>query len=187
MSNRIVKRFEKASFENYICETAEQRALLAYLQEKCKQGFDENVFIIGGVGLGKTHLAYAVLKCMCERKTSRTYDYFSGKAALTTIQEIIDSVRTAWREKESDPLRYYKDMPLLIIDEVGVQYGTESERIELYDLINYRYNDMLPTIIISNLSLKQITDVLGQRITDRLIDGAKIFELKGKSKRGNNG
>lgn len=192
MSNKIVKRFEKATFENYVCDTAEQKALVAYLREKIKNGFDENVFIIGGVGLGKTHLAYSILNSLCEKKEGKTYGYFSSDfVEYTSIKEIIDAIRRTWNNKcdtwDLKVVEDFKRRPLLIIDEIGIQYGSESERLELYEIFNARYNEMLPSIIISNCTLEQITNLMGQRITDRLAGGAKIFELKGKSKRGNSG
>ena len=77
----------------------------------------------------------------------------------------------------------YCKTPLLIIDEVGVQYGSDSERTELYEIFNSRYNDMLPTIVVSNNTVEELQRILGQRIYDRLSGGALIFELNGRSHR----
>ena len=77
----------------------------------------------------------------------------------------------------------YCTCPVLIIDEIGVQYGTENERTELYEVFNRRYEDELPIIAISNHDKDALLKILGQRIFDRLTGGAKIFTLSGKSYR----
>ena len=41
---------------------------------------------------------------------------------------------------------------LLILDEVGVQFGSETEKMILFEIINGRYEQLKPTIVISNLA-----------------------------------
>ena len=76
-----------------------------------------------------------------------------------------------------------KTVPVLIIDEVGLQYGTPFERLELFDLFNSRYENMLPTICLSNLKMEEIERILGKRIFDRLSQNMECFYLSGKSQR----
>ncbi|MEE0060456.1 MAG: ATP-binding protein, partial [Acutalibacteraceae bacterium] len=105
------------------------------------------------------------------------------------VKEIIDEIRKEWSKSESllgSDVDRYKSCQLLIVDEIGVQYGSESERIELYSIFNTRYEDCLPTIVISNNSLNELQRILGQRIYDRLTGDSLIFELKGKSYRQEN-
>lgn len=184
------KRFRACKLENYNCDTAEQKELVDYLTNCITNGFNENIVLIGGVGLGKTHLAYGIVNALEEIKqiAATKSEYYTCKAVeLTTIKTIIDNIRACWKSSadkyDFDKISKIKEIPLLIIDEVGVQYGTESERLELFDIFNYRYNQMLPTFVISNCNKEQIAKILGQRITDRLFGGAKIFELDGVSKR----
>lgn len=185
---KVYKRYENCTLDNYECKDQVQKELIVELKKGIKDGFGSNICIIGGVGTGKTHLAYAVVKELSEVKEySFGKAYVSAQVEYTTIKEIVDNIRKCW-SKESDKydldkIESYKKIPLLIIDELGVQYGSESERIELFEIFNARYNDMLPTIVISNCNRNQITKILGQRITDRLFSGAKIFELSGKSYR----
>lgn len=180
MLNRIPKRFLSASFENFITTTSEEERLI----ESLKNIKDKNIIISGGVGLGKTHLCYALVNQFSEECD---FGFKSDKVKITTIKGIIDAIRGCW---DKDTLEHcfalvseFKTAPVLIIDEIGVQYGTESEKIELFDIINYRYEEMLPTVCCSNLPKEQILKVLGRRIYDRLFGGADYFELTGKSKR----
>lgn len=181
---RFCKRFADSSFDNYICKTKEQKELVDYLRQSVETGF-KNTIIIGGVGTGKTHLAYAIVNAMAQLKESSYtgYKYYSeDKVCYISLKNLIDEIRRGWKDG-SDMASYYAERELLIIDEVGVQYGSESERIELYSIFNKRYEDCMPTVLISNNSLTELQKLLGQRIYDRVTCGAKIFELTGKSYR----
>lgn len=182
----INKRFENASFENFVCNTDTEKNLVAYLRRCIDEGFKQNVIIIGGVGTGKTHLAYAVLNAVADKFECNGYKFYSEKnVAYRSIKAVIDEIKNSWRDATSiSPVYELSNVKTLILDEIGVQYGSNSERTELYDVFNNRYNNMLPVVAISNHSLSELQKILGQRIYDRLIDNAVVFELKGKSKRG---
>lgn len=188
---KVCKRFANSSLENYICQTKEQKELVETLKKGIKEGFSKNIIIIGGVGTGKTHLAYSLLNTLAEKHKSAYYEhlewYDDTKIMYSTLKEIVDYIRMSWTSDfEKAFVRKYETCPLLIIDEIGVQYGTESERIELYSIFNGRYENCLPIIAISNNSLTELQKILGQRIYDRLTDNSLIFELHGKSYRQNN-
>lgn len=184
------KRFRNCTLDNYNCETDEQKELIKYIKSCVTGEFKENIVLIGGVGLGKTHIAYGIINALEEikRRANDEYEWYTNKKVnLTSIKTIIDNIRACWKPNadkyDHEAIINLKTIPLLIIDEVGVQYGTESERLELFDIFNCRYNDMLPTMVISNCNKEQMSKILGQRITDRLFGSAKIFELEGVSKR----
>ena len=82
------------------------------------------------------------------------------------------------KKTESQVLSILFSVPLLVIDEIGVQYGTDSEQNILFDVMDRRYRDMMPTILLANLKLKRekpedpagLREVLGERIYDRLTE-----------------
>ena len=183
------KRFYDSSLDNYDCQTEIQKRLIATLKKCIDSGFNENILIIGGVGTGKTHLAYAILNTL-EKKIKSEYSslewYSESRVIYRPIKKIIDDIRQSWSDNSGDSLadiNKYKNCELLIIDEIGVQYGTDSERTELYGIFNHRYENCLPIVAISNNSLQELQRILGQRIYDRLTGGALIFELSGRSHR----
>lgn len=187
---RYCKRFAESSLDNYICTTEEQKKLIDALRKGIDEGFSKNIIIIGGVGTGKTHLAYSVVNSLAKVKTgvyNTDFRYYeNSKVLYITAKEIIDEIRQNWKNSDyllEEDVENIKKIPLLIVDEIGVQYGSESERIELYSIFNRRYEDCLPTIVISNNSLGELQKMLGQRIYDRLTGGALVFELKNKSHR----
>ena len=181
---RVNKRFNSASFDNYNCTTVSQKELVDLLKKFCKNGFDKNIIIIGGVGTGKTHLAYAIMNSITGRWMHSGNEYYQmGPVYYGTAKEMIDNIKCSWNDKSISNMDIYCQIPVLIIDELGVQYGTDCERTEMYEIFNNRYNDMLPIIALSNNSLPELKKILGQRIYDRLTSGAIIYELSGKSHR----
>ncbi|NHX33749.1 ATP-binding protein, partial [Escherichia coli] len=68
-------------------------------------------------------------------------------------------------------IRIYTNPDLLIIDEVGVQFGSEAEKLILFEIINTRYERMKPTILISNQTREELGAFIGERVIDRMSDG----------------
>jgi DNA replication protein DnaC len=71
------------------------------------------------------------------------------------------------------------DCDLLIIDEIGVQFGTDTERMIIYDILDQRYEAMLPVILTTNvMDLKSLETYLGDKIIDRLYEGdSRIYRF----------
>lgn len=68
---------------------------------------------------------------------------------------------------------------ILIIDEVGHQHGTDFERMILFEVINARYEECRPVILITNLTLDELKQYLDSRAEDRLREGggrAVVFD-----------
>ncbi|MNY17699.1 DNA replication protein DnaC [compost metagenome] len=74
---------------------------------------------------------------------------------------------------------------LLVLDEIGNQYGTDAERIILSNVINARYNAMKPTILLSNLAKDALAKELGDRVIDRMREGGgRMVVFDWESQRG---
>src|SRR6185312_8486138 len=97
-------------------------------------------------------------------------------------------LRDTWRkdsaETESEVLCQLLLPDLLVIDEVGVQYGSDGEKVHAFDIIDGRYNAMRPTIVITNCKPDELLAYLGERVVDRLLeDGGRMLVFDGKSNR----
>jgi DNA replication protein DnaC len=66
-----------------------------------------------------------------------------------------------------------KNAPLLILDDFGEQSTTTWAREKLYQVINYRYNARLATVITTRYSLEEIREEIESSVSSRLVD-AKI-------------
>jgi len=157
----IPPRYFGATWENWIAKTPEEKNAL----EQIKQAWEKNLFVSGGNGTGKTHLA------MCLVKDGATY---------CLIPDLFRSVREN-QDMEHQTIEALGSCRLLILDEIGRQKGSNFEINLLFEIINKRWNNMLPTIIIGNIGRKELKELCGAAIVDRL--RPEIVELDGKSKR----
>jgi DNA replication protein DnaC len=120
---------------------------------------------MGETGCGKTHLASAIVN----------YRYEQGKPALfVVVPDFLDHLRAAFSPDSKisyDRLfESVKTAPLLVLDDFGEQSTNPWVKEKLYQLINYRYNSRLPTVITTRLSLDQIMGEVDGSISSRLVD-----------------
>lgn len=137
-----------------------------------------NMFFIGSVGTGKTHLASSIIQELYDTKRVR----------MIRVIELIRILKETWQRgsesTERDVIEYFGSVDVLILDEVGIQFGSETERMFMFDIINTRYDNMLPTILISNLDINNLKDILGEQAVDRLReDGGKVLVFNWESQR----
>ena len=90
---------------------------------------------------------------------------------------MIRAVRETWRrdseQSEREVLRYFASLDLLVIDEIGVQYGTDGEQTIIFEVLDRRYRDIRPTILITNQDKGGLVQFVGERTFDRLIETSR--------------
>jgi DNA replication protein DnaC len=69
---------------------------------------------------------------------------------------------------------------LLVLDELGVSTGGRDEFPALYEVLNHRHGEELPTVLTTNVPIEQFVEAFGDRIADRLAT-ARFCQLKGES------
>lgn len=121
-----------------------------------------NLILIGPSGTGKGHLAAGIGAAIIERSLSDVV--FVN--CLTFFREIKATFDGEGSETEIMDRLIGAD--LLILDDLGVQWGSKNEELYLYALINGRYERKAPIIATTNLSIQELSDALGERIIDRL-------------------
>jgi DNA replication protein DnaC len=129
---------------------------LAYAKEP--QGW---LILKGSYGSGKTHLAAAIANYVLE----------SGRSALfVVVPDLLDHLRTTYAP--NSPVTFdqrfeaVRTTPLLILDDLGMQSSTSWAQEKLYQLLNYRYNAQLPTVITTNCALEDLDPRLRSRIAE---------------------
>ncbi|MBI2860667.1 MAG: ATP-binding protein [Chloroflexi bacterium] len=120
--------------------------------------------VLQGVnGCGKTHLAAAICN----------FRYQANQPALfVVVVEFLDHLKATFSPGSKvgyDQLfESVKTAPLLVLDDFGEQSGTPWAREKMYQVVNYRYNARLPTVITTTYTLD--ADEIEGRIASRLID-----------------
>jgi DNA replication protein DnaC len=125
----------------------------------------QSLIFAGTPGTGKTLLSTMVLREVCRQ---------GYRVRYTTCYGLISAVRRTWGSegegRESDVLDAFATPSLLVIDEIGIQAGTDSEKAILSDVIDRRYSERRPTIFVTNLDADGLHEFMGDRIWDRLIE-----------------
>lgn len=128
------------------------------------------LILLGQAGAGKTHVACAILNAFLRRGLSGKY--------LSTAQAF-RLIRETWRrENETTERQALKQLcapDLLVLDEVGGQRGTDSEFCILTEIVSGRYDREVPTILVSNLAMIELTQLVGERVIDRLKEGGRVL------------
>lgn len=164
----ITPRFAEATFDSYGTPTAGQAKALAECRDYAER-FPEHyragrsLLLTGNVGCGKTHLATAIVRTVVED---------GAQPLLVTAGDIVSIARTSMVPgsgyTDRDVIVHLSGLDLLVIDEVGCQKGSEYELGLLHGIIDRRYQAVLPTVLISNLSIEGLKAYIGDRALDRL-------------------
>lgn len=177
LDSGIPERFMACTLDNWNAATPAQRQALAACGGFV-EAFDENyavgrsAMLLGTVGTGKTHLGTAMLQAVI-----REHAHAGLHGLYTTAGSIIRDVKATFGNRGRTEADVYADLirpDLLVIDEVGVQHGTDFERQVLFEVINGRYEKIKPTIVVSNLGVTELRQCLGDRAVDRLRDKSGI-------------
>lgn len=128
-------------------------------------------FFSGATGLGKTHLALAVLN----RVTQRGYTVYYASAG-----NIIKEMEKERFGRSNDNIEEeIEKSDLLIVDDLGAEFSTAFSVAAVGELVNNAVLSGKPMIIISNLSKSELEERYGQRVTSRL-SGFEIIEFYGE-------
>ena len=121
----------------------------------------ENLLFIGGVGLGKTHLTLAIVSGVIEKGFMPVY------GSAENLFSAVENEKFSGENKGTYDTMLNCD--LLVIDDLGAEMATAFTKSVLYNLINTRILSGKPTIINTNLSMKEIEERYSPRIASRLI------------------
>lgn len=180
----IPVRFRSRSFENFSADTKPMADCLRIAEEFSIEFSDRKaegstVVFSGKPGTGKSHLAIAV--CMAIMARGYTAMYLNALDAIRLI-------RSTWKREservESEVMNDLATVDLLVLDEVGAQYGTEGEQVILFDIINRRYQDQMPMILLTNQGKEGFKQYLGDRAFDRLREAGRWVAFDWESHRG---
>ena len=174
----VNKKFFHVSINSYKAVTQEEqfaRGETRLLINEIKYGDTNKVLLLYGTyGTGKTHLACSVI-----RECGGCY-----RTAFKLVIEYENCNNFHATENKMQMLERYSSEKVLVIDEIGRGIKPDVEREVLTYIINQRYENELPTILVTNMSKEELIKFLGYAIYDRLTECCTSIQFTGISKRG---
>jgi DNA replication protein DnaC len=122
----------------------------------------------GGYGCGKTHLAAAIANKAVGRGVPTLF---------ITVPDLLDSLRFAFNDPETTFEQRFAEIrnaDLLVLDDFGTQNATPWAQEKIFQIMNFRYINKLPTVVTTNLML----DAFEGRVRSRLQDAEFVRHLK---------
>ena len=128
----------------------------------------------GPSGCGKTHLAAAIVnRCINEGRPA----YFM------VVPDLLDHLRSTFSPSGDVPydelFDHIRNAPLLALDDLGTQNASPWAQEKLYQLLNHRFNERLPTVVTTNLSLDEQDERLRTRLADLALSRVFLLEEPG--------
>lgn len=162
----IPKSFINTTIEDFIAKSGELKDVKSLVQQYINDidfNFDNNkgLFLCGSNGVGKTMLSCIILKeAYKHRYTSRR----------TTFVEYIDKYTRVWSSKNSEEKEafedelytYYKSVEFLVLEELGKEIDSKVAAPILEDLLRYREDKGLVTILCTNLNTETLSERYGE-------------------------
>ena len=177
-------KFKEASFDNFLCTRTEMqkagkgqykpehfrrmKQILGAMREWAEKFQDHkdtgsSLILVGDVGTGKNHLSSAAMNYIMEKFVSSCY--------FTSITKIFLEIKDSFNRKDKTELEIldrHLSYDLLVLNELGLHPGTDFEFEKINWIINERIDMNKPFILISNLKLKELKPIVGDRLTDRM-------------------
>lgn len=190
IASNLGRRFRDRTFESFEREANPKAYDIAldYAQnfETYKRRGQGLVFI-GEFGTGKTHLAAAIANYLIQRKVPVVFGTLAG--LLREVKKTYDEDSIVSTEQIENRL---KKVDLLIIDDLGKEKVTDWVLEKFYEIVNFRYENYMPFVITTNLTLKEIKQkfdnqhgYIGGAITSRLIEMCRVVKTEGEDYRKN--
>ncbi|MGE5249888.1 MAG: ATP-binding protein [Bacteroidota bacterium] len=114
----------------------------------------------GPYGCGKTHLAAAIANQAVNRGVPTLF---------ITVPDLLDSLRFTYSDPETSFEQRFEDIrnaSFLAMDDFGTQNATPWAQEKLFQIMNYRYINKLPTVVTTNLILDEIESRIRSRLQD---------------------
>lgn len=119
------------------------------------------LLIYGGVGNGKTHLCNAIAKVSLERGI---------EVLVMNSADMFSQIKAAMNDNASEAvIKRFKEVSLLIIDDWGVEYGTDWQLSIFDEILDARYWTARATVVTTNKDITELPKRIESRFSDKRI------------------
>ncbi len=140
--------------------------------ESFSVGSGESLLLMGGTGLGKTHLSTSISKAVIERGFDVMYEIAQNIFSDLEFEKFHS-------DGEAKVLGRCLGCDLLVIDDLGAELKSQFAVSCLYNIVNTRLNKGLSTIVSTNLSQKEIKDRYTDRMASRFFGQFRLMLFRG--------
>lgn len=173
--NFDLKYYSKEENENGVSPFKRASAVYNICREYAKSFSPDrshNLLFFGETGLGKTHLTMAIVYEVAKK------GYLPVYGSAENLCTMLDNERFAGEGRPYNNAALNCD--LLVIDDLGTEFATNLTKTTLYNLINTRLLTKKPTIINTNLSIREIEERYTPRVASRLIGSYDAYKFLGR-------
>jgi len=198
----IPNRFASSTLAAFEARLHHHAHLVAALRRwvEAFDGDSPSLLFVGGTGLGKTHLAVALLRALIVHRNVR--------GRFVEFYELLSDIRASFGKPGAEQalLKGLVAQPILVVDELGKGRGNDFEQGVLDHLVGTRYNQGSPTIFTTNYPPDAAVPVegpndsnpygelahlpadfcgatlrgqVGDRLYSRILGMSKVFVLRG--------
>lgn len=183
----VPKHFCKVTLDDFkeYPEVIEVKKFVKEYIDNLYENMEENrgIFFCGSNGVGKSMLSCIILKEAYRRRYT---------CRRVTFSQYIGYYTEAWNVKdkkekdalESDFYEQYKGVEFLVLEEIGKEIDSKIAKPILEDLLRYREEHGLVTVICCNLDLPEFKNLYGNSICSLVNGNETIIKIVGKDRRG---
>ena len=132
-------------------------------------------FLTGSVGSGKTTRAFCMAKTLVKQR--------KGYVTRVTVPELMANLKDFDRGSAKEKVGKLQHADILILDDLGAEKSSDFTYENLFEIINFRAENLKYTIITSNKALSELDD----RIASRIVGLCELIKMNGEDLRLKNG
>ena len=173
--SRLTPRFRRRTLQSFFPRNEKQKEVLALLLEYVSSFNDarekelNGFYLYGAPGRGKTHLAAGVANELIKKGIPCVY---------VKTAELLSAIRENFKNGDKEVIiTPLKVVDLLILDDLGAEEKQEWFIADVFRILDWRLEWLLPTVITSNLTIDEVSNRYGERIASRIKRMCRIIEI----------
>ena len=161
----LPSNYTEASWDKVDKRIANRKEVILWLNKFINNPVGKGLYLTGNFGCGKTYLIAATFNELAKKNI---------KSSIVFWPEFLRNLKTSFNEDYDEKMEYIKNVPLLLIDDLGAEVITPWARDEiLCPILQYRMDNNLTTFITSNLTITNLEQHLSQTK-----DGVELIKAK---------